>query len=284
MSGFLIDHPLIRLRIRIEKVGKLYIHEEVIPELLSKLATQIRMDNTVKHPVIVDENSLVVLDGTHRVEAIRSLKYEYIPVCLVDYSNPNIVVGAWYRLVESPIEPKTVLNIIKDLNLKVKEDSSSNAYKLIEGREAAVALISKTKSYIIDNPRQDIREVYDVVREIENRLRLNGYRVTYDTELGSREAIETGRASLILAMPAILKEEVVKVALSGKVFTHKSTRHVIPARPLFINIPLKWLHGNLNHTEVNEMLVKHLKSRTVKHLPPGQVLDRRYDEELYIFT
>jgi hypothetical protein len=284
LSGFLIDHPLIKLRIRIEDVEKLFIHEEVIPELLNRLILEIRGDGIVKHPVIVDENSLVVLDGTHRVEAIKRIGCKYIPVCLVDYSNPNIAVGAWYRLVESPIEPKVVLNIIKDLNLKAKEEKSSNAYRLVAGRRAIMALISRMESYIINNSSYDIKEVYDIVREVENRLRIYGYNVTYDTELDSMEAIRRGRASLILAIPTILKQEVVRVALSRRVFTHKSTRHIIPARPLFINIPLDWLHGRLSYTDINEMLVKYLASKKIKHLPPGQVIDRRYEEELYIFT
>ncbi|MEM2793483.1 MAG: ParB N-terminal domain-containing protein [Candidatus Methanomethylicia archaeon] len=284
MSGYLIDHPLVKLRIKIEKVEKLHIHEEIIPELLSKLILEIRRDGVVKHPVIVDENSLVVLDGTHRVEAIRRLGCKYIPVCLVNYNNPSIAVGAWYRMIEEPVDLKAVLNIIKDLNLKVRREDSRNAYKLVLERKIVAALISKKESYIIDDSKHDIREVYDIVGEVESKLRLKGYRVTYDTELASIKAIKTGRAKLILAIPVIFKEEVVRAALSGKVFTHKSTRHIIPARPLFINIPLEWLYSELEYTDVNEMLVKYLKSKTIKHLPPGQVLDRQYDEELYIFT
>ena len=284
MSGFLIDHPLIKLRIKIERLRNLHVHEEIIPELLNRLVLEIGRDGAVKHPVIVDEDSLVVLDGTHRVEAIKKLGCEYIPVCLVNYSNPSIAVGAWYRVIDEPVELKTVLSIIKDLNLIVGRESSRNAYKLVLDRKVIAALISKKGSYIINNSKHDIKEVYDVIKEVESRLRLKGYRVTYDTEVASIKAIKAGRATLILAIPAILKEEVVRVALNGRVFTHKSTRHIIPARPLFINIPLKWLYGELNYNEVNEMLVKYLASKTIKHLPPGQIIDRQYDEELYIFT
>jgi hypothetical protein len=87
----------------------------------------------------------------------------------------------------------------------------------------------------------------------------------------------------VLIPPVIKKSEVREVALRGEVFIHKATRHVIPARPLRVNVPLKWLTGELDLNSVREELVKYLSTRTVKTLPPGSVLDRRYDEELYVF-
>jgi hypothetical protein len=83
--------------------------------------------------------------------------------------------------------------------------------------------------------------------------------------------------------PTISKREVVETALAGKVFIQKATRHVIPARPMFVNVPNEWLGGRLSLSEANDRLVALLSSRELKRLPPGQVLDRRYREELYVF-
>jgi hypothetical protein len=35
--------------------------------------------------------------------------------------------------------------------------------------------------------------------------------------------------------------------------------------------------------EMNTRLREHLASRRIEILPPGQIIDRRYDEELYVF-
>ncbi|MEM2430242.1 MAG: hypothetical protein QW779_06905, partial [Nitrososphaerales archaeon] len=59
--------------------------------------------------------------------------------------------------------------------------------------------------------------------------------------------------------------------------------HVIPARALFINIPIEWLSGKMDIEEVNNALIKHLSTKRLVLLPKGQILDRRYEEEIYIF-
>ena len=82
--------------------------------------------------------------------------------------------------------------------------------------------------------------------------------------------------------PRITKRDVVTTALSREVFVHKSTRHVIPARPLFVNVPIEWL--NMDLKEANKLLLEHLSKKKLRHLPPGQTLDRRYEEELYVFS
>ena len=86
--------------LEIVELQKILPHEEIIPELLEKLICDIRRDGVIKHPVIVDENSLVVLDGNHRTEALKRLGYSYIPACIVDYKSPLIEVRCWYRTIE----------------------------------------------------------------------------------------------------------------------------------------------------------------------------------------
>ena len=83
--------------------------------------------------------------------------------------------------------------------------------------------------------------------------------------------------------PKVSKKDVVTVALRGEVFAHKTTRHVIPIRPLFINVPLEWLYGTLSLNKANETFVEYLSKKQITHLPRGQILDRRYDEELCVF-
>jgi hypothetical protein len=56
---------------------------------------------------------------------------------------------------------------------------------------------------------------------------------------------------------------------------------MIPARPLFVNVPIEWL--NMDPKDANKNLVDFLSKKKLNHLPQGQVLDRRYEEELYVF-
>jgi ParB-like nuclease domain. len=95
-----IKTPSITLKITVAEANSLHIHEEVIPDLLSQLAEKIRSDGVLRDPVIVDEKTLILLDGVHRVAAVRHLGLKYIPVCLVDYDNPNIKIYTWSRVVK----------------------------------------------------------------------------------------------------------------------------------------------------------------------------------------
>jgi len=283
-SSFRITHPLITLKIKLEEVDKLHIHEETIPEVLSKLAEKIKADGYFIHPIIVDEKSLVVLDGMHRVAAIQKLGYRFIPVCLVDYNNPNIVVGSWYRLIDGLSDISEVSNVLQELNLTAKVCSFETAYKLVEKREAITAIFSQSKCFAVYGSQRGIKEIYDTIKQIGSKLQSKGYSIGYDTEKDAKEKIYSGKVSAALMTPTVSKEEIVKTALAGKVFAQKTTRHIIPARPMFINVPNEWLHGDLSLSEANERLVELLSSKELKHLPPGQVLDRRYEEELYIFS
>ncbi len=52
---------------------------------LKALKDEIWFDGIIKKPIVVDEKTNVIIDGHHRVEALRLLGCEKIPVCYVDY-------------------------------------------------------------------------------------------------------------------------------------------------------------------------------------------------------
>lgn len=70
-------------------------HEQVEPDRLARLVEAIRRDGCLYEPVLVDRGSLVILDGHHRVQALRALGCRLVPVYLVDYRSPAVRVGAW---------------------------------------------------------------------------------------------------------------------------------------------------------------------------------------------
>jgi ParB-like chromosome segregation protein Spo0J len=60
-------------------------HEEVDQERLLLLVKQIARDGALFSPVMVDRSSMVILDGHHRVNALKLLGCILTPVYLVDY-------------------------------------------------------------------------------------------------------------------------------------------------------------------------------------------------------
>jgi hypothetical protein len=283
LSGvFTITHPLLSFKITLHELDKLHVHEEIIPELVENLARKISDDGSFFHPIVVERGHSVVLDGMHRVAASKKIGFRYIPVCLVDYDNPNIQVGSWYRLFQNP-SLQEALEVCVGLGLSVQEGSFDGHLKLIERREAIAALFSNERSLALQGAARDIKDAYDLIRDIGDHLRRRGSMIRYDTENEAQKNVNDGRTSIGLATPVISKSEIVEVALSGRIFAPKSTRHIIPARPMAVNIPTDWLWGDLSLGETNRRMVDLLKSKRIERLPPGQVLDRKYDEELFVF-
>ncbi len=283
MSGvFTITHPLLSFKITLHELDKLHVHEEIIPELVENLARKISDDGSFFHPIVVERGHSVVLDGMHRVAASKKIGFRYIPVCLVDYDNPNIQVGSWYRLFQNP-SLQEALEVCVGLGLSVQEGSFDGHLKLIERREAIAALFSNERSLALQGAARGIKDAYDLIRDIGDHLRRRGSMIRYDTENEAQKKVNDGRISIGLATPVISKSEIVEVALSGRIFAPKSTRHIIPARPMAVNIPTDWLWGDLSLGETNRRMVDLLKSKRIERLPPGQVLDRKYDEELFVF-
>lgn len=293
-TSYIVKSRNLELKITVEEVSKLHIHEEIIPDILSWLVEKIKRDGVFKDPIIVDEKTLVVLDGMHRVAAMQELGYKYIPICLVDYDNPSIGLYTWTRVVKAGEHTaayksaedawKSMLEGISALGYRLVSVASEEAGREMLARRELLALVVSSKGLAgVKAPVRDIKAIYDGIKRVELMLANKGFKVEYHTERDGVEMALKGNAVAVIIPPGITKNEVREVALKGMVFIHKATRHVIPARPLNINVPLSWLTGELPIDQVKKMLVEHLSKKTIKILPPGTVLDRRYEEELYVF-
>ncbi len=78
-------------------VNALKQHEHIVDENMVRLQRELAHDGMVKDPIIVDERTMVILDGHHRYNALKRMGYKYVPVCLVDYRSDRITVGPWRK-------------------------------------------------------------------------------------------------------------------------------------------------------------------------------------------
>jgi hypothetical protein len=280
--GFVINHPQFTFELVLEELSRLHIHEEIIPDKMEELVEKIPHDGVWIHPIVVDRNSLVVLDGMHRVAAAKEIGYRYIPVCLVDYGNPNIHIGCWYRMFKT-LGLDEAKGVLAEVGLTTSVKTYDEAHRLVEGREAVTAIFTNTRCLAATGPAIGIKARYDAIKRVENALRAGRHHMGYNTDKDAPVRVASSEYSCGLMTPTVTKKEVVEIALKGMVFSQKTTRHIIPARPMFVAVPTEWLKGGLEPEEANARLRKHLASKRVEKMPPGQILDRRYDEELYVF-
>lgn len=82
-------------RFALIEIRRLHAHEQTGPALLRELTEQIRRDGVLKIPVLVADRDFVILDGHHRVEALRALGCKRVSVHLVDYYSDFVDLGTW---------------------------------------------------------------------------------------------------------------------------------------------------------------------------------------------
>ena len=73
-------------------INKVKSHERTFGRRVECLVKDIKTEGSIKQPIIVDKHSLMVLDGHHRVAALRRLGAARVPAYLLDYQDPRIRV------------------------------------------------------------------------------------------------------------------------------------------------------------------------------------------------
>jgi ParB-like chromosome segregation protein Spo0J len=77
------------------EIEELKEHEETRSDYLEALKNEILLDGMLKMPICIDKNTCIILDGHHRLQALKRLGCKKIPCVLVDYQSPDIRVIAW---------------------------------------------------------------------------------------------------------------------------------------------------------------------------------------------
>ena len=278
-----ISSSNLTFHISLVDINALKPHEEVINHIVKSLSDAVKAQGIVRDPLIVDQDTYVILDGMHRYSSLKLLECRFAPCCLVDYSNPMIKVGSWFRLF--------TVNEAEELARKVMPDSEPSYAKLerdIEQLDPDYHTIILTKNgsrYSLKQTRNPT-EFTKTAITLEQAIVALGYHVDYQTEEVALQSLRSGIVDLVIRVPIFTKQQITDFGVHGSLLPHKVTRHIMPSRPLRVDIPLDMLtKQGKTKQEANRELHELLSARRVQEKPPGSVVDgRRYEEETLIFT
>lgn len=76
-------------------IDKLIPHENFDQNKVDNLSKKILSESRWSHPIIVDNQDFIILDGHHRFNVAIQLGLIQIPCLLVEYDDPRISVGSW---------------------------------------------------------------------------------------------------------------------------------------------------------------------------------------------
>ena len=287
---FCIETGSLKLELEVVRVDSLFQHEEILPHVANKLIFEFKNWTNLQNPVIVDKN-YIVLDGNHRVFVFKQLKFKYISVCKVDYFNELTQLRYWFRLLGRIESLESLKQIINDMNGSFREVSDREALrKALENNNLSCG-IQQGNLYasVSFNEKivSDAVSAYDVLEKIQGKLLQNGMKIEYipcQSVHESKFCDELKGSEAIIWTPQITKEMVVDAVKKKKRFAPKTTRHLIPARPLNVNVPTYWFKEDISLEEINKKFLKLLERKNLRRFGPGQVVDGRYyEEELFIF-
>ena len=77
------------------KMTELIGHEQTIEVYLEELKNTIRSDGVLKKPIVVDGKHKIIIDGHHRLEALKRLGCQKIPVYFINYESHMVRIESW---------------------------------------------------------------------------------------------------------------------------------------------------------------------------------------------
>jgi hypothetical protein len=287
---FSIEAGDLTMHLEVVRVETLREHEETLPHVADTLALEFKDWARLQNPIIVERNQ-IVLDGNHRTFVFKRLGFRTIPVCRIDYYSEHIGLRYWFRLLKGVGGLEGLAGIVEEMGggLERVEDRGTLADRLgrepllmgVECREAR-AVLRLPADRVCDGV-----DAYEALERIQERLVRRGAELEYvpcQDLAGDAPCRRPGENEVAIWTPHITKDMVVEAASCGKVFAPKATRHLVAARPINVNVPVRWFREDAPLEEMNERFAGFLRDKQIRRFGPGQVINGRYyGEEIFVF-
>ncbi len=284
-----IETETLELQLEIVPVSSLVPHEEIIPDAADELILEFSNWTNLQNPIIVDQDSMV-LDGHHRFFVFKALHFKYIPVCRINYLRESVQLRYWFRILEHAGGQNQARAIAASMRASLRR---------IPDKKTLAALMRKNPfCWGVQGPDGcdlvtcdagtvcDAVSAYKALEDFQTRLRKKGMDIRYIPcqNITEHDSVSPTPDQVIIWTPQITKEMVVETVRQGKKFPPKATRHLVPARPLHVDVPTRWLKEDITIDEINRRFKELLNRKGVKRFGPGQVVNGRYyEEELFVF-
>lgn len=233
-SSFNRKIPLVKQRIVLLPLDELLPHEQVVQNHVNILKTNLERTKLFFRPIVVAKDLNIILDGHHRVEALREMGYRKIPcIQIPNYlTTEEVTVATWYPIYTGNyIENEAIFAYVKDQEINWVEIAHFSPSSLKDPTLAFV-LVTQTSFYQLFG---DQKIIYS---KIFNRY--NPEKIDYvKTMKYAIQTIKNRGGSFALLRKALTKEEVIKITRDQEVFAPKTTRHILTFRYQDIRVSLE---------------------------------------------
>lgn len=256
-------------RLKVVSLDDVYVHEGVVERWVDRIADFVRHDGIMKNPIVVAEAEVdgdarfVVLDGMHRVQAMRALGAPDILIYASDYWSEDVRLESWDAVLLDDFDQDALLGAVADSAAIVEIGSEAEARARVYGRDLAMAFVGHDGSirglHVAGEPGEPALEaIIRTLRSVEDALDAAGVRAVYTPSSRSRSDFESQPSTALFLRPLFSKQEVLERTLAGRLFPRKSTRFLVPERPLRVDFHLTVLKAKLDLGTKNQLLQDHL--------------------------
>ncbi|MBI2345740.1 MAG: hypothetical protein HYV03_02400 [Deltaproteobacteria bacterium] len=277
-------------RITIAHLADCIAHEGVVPQWVERIAANIQEQGVLKNPIIVarpDGNQphsggeggtrralpgggatrvpVIVVDGMHRFAALRRLEIPDVVVYEIDYAAPTVLLEGWDALV---FKPFSALPFLRRLAGAIGKGIQPTVAASIEAAQQAIdrrrALLAATDRrgrchLLVSRASPTVEQLVRASELADRALDAADLRPVYVPDSLSAGDFDTTKATGLVIRPHYTKAEIIKRTLARKLFPRKSTRHLIPGRPLRVDLPLTLLRARIGLAAKNRLLDEHLR-------------------------
>jgi hypothetical protein len=235
----------------------------------TRIERRLAADGVLRDPLMVGSvpsvDGYVLLDGTNRLQALRSLRLSWGLVQIIDYSGASTVhLRTWCHATPVPFDtiaggaaaiPGVAVEPLAELAAS-DALATHHTVAVLLGKDR-IAAIARVSEYPHSRAEQ-LRALVDLYEDGMTRVDCDPSNVE---ELAQSVCASAAGGVTLIAFPTITRSQVATMAIRGALIPAGITRHVIMGgRALRVNVPLDMLRGEHSLEDARQALQRHLAS------------------------
>jgi hypothetical protein len=268
-----MDRPF---SLRVVPLNKVFLHENVDPQRVERLAKRLEVEDVLINPPVVIEagDRYVVLDGATRTTALKQLGYQHTIVQIVS-PNENLRLSTWYHTIRGA-DPVRLVKRIDDLpEIVMVEHESPKALGAVLARKRLCYLHTVEDRIFLVRAAPAVDDLEALNQVTKTYIDTSHLTRTLTTDMVTLRE-EYPDLTALVVFPQYTVEQVLQIARNDQLLPSGITRFIIPGRVLRINADLDYLKSEKSLAEKNEWLNQLIAAK----LDRGSV--RYYQEPVYL--
>lgn len=268
-----------RLEISVLPISDICPHEAILPSLLRTIRNDMKRTGYQSDPILVDKKTKLALDGMHRIKSLEMLKARFIVCAEYDYQDSAIRLERWLRTIIGA-RNSLISTLISSFEMSPCKNVNG-AIRRVDTNKRGIALLYGTKSFY-GGEGLDLLDLYRRIGEIDSASEKSKMELRFVSDLRRRD-VQTSRSVLTLYPAKITKKDLLKSVRKGELLPYKSTRFIVPLRPMGIHFPIEPLQRNCLY-DCENILYKIVKLSKVELKQENiRYEGRNYSERLAVF-